>query len=501
MADRIKIATAIPIKNSKFNIPTRATTTIDTATQTSVGANSFVFDHTTYKFQNTFQRGDTLVLGPSTVTTYAGKTETVTIESITAATGNVSVNIREQAVNSYADGDPVVGYGSKLAAGWFLSNTTEVSAGVTQIRPDGIKPPGGGYLDNYGQKIIFDPDTSPVFDWFESDFDSNPFIGLEGVYCRLGLRYKTDITIGSGAPPGTRFYCEVHDQSQSGFDGRFLVQTISTSDAVTWTEFASSSFPIAADMSGWASGSYSAIGNGKILLVFASKDDTDSLTVWIDDTYLEHAQPIATEATILDTFLLTSSSGFRVEDNSGFSVSDSIILLGEVNPATGSNYRGKFEGTVSSVGTDGQIMGVTLTSPPSISSFMPSGSLVRKKNNGYYEIPDFPTMGSTQWQRVSASKFSRDAGMNLRSFNPFGNGDITEKYMVQMNYDNVSTTILDNLIKFLNWQDNGHFVNIHLGDNFPELPRKFLTGRMSITNVKHNIWDTQKTSFTISVME
>lgn len=140
-----KLSIADPsIYNNSFRVPTRLKSTLSGSL--SVGASSIVITATTWGIYATV--GDYLLIGPSTNSSYLGKTELIQVSSISSGTITSLTNT----VNAYASGDSIECIGTRLAAGWNLYNDfSMVATGIYQFKNDTTKI--GFDVDNAQQRL------------------------------------------------------------------------------------------------------------------------------------------------------------------------------------------------------------------------------------------------------------------------------------------------------------------------------------------------------------
>lgn len=87
----------------------------------------------------------------------------------------------------------------------------------------------------------------------------------------------------------------------------------------------------------------------------------------------------------------------------------------------------------------------------------------------------------------------------VKKFSPSGYGDRSKRYAVRLQFSNVDEDFFNKLMVIYNWQERGYRVNLHLMDNFPDLPVPFIQGFMELTDIKKTIWDRSRISFTLAI--
>jgi len=110
--------------------------------------------------------------------------------------------------------------------------------------------------------------------------------------------------------------------------------------------------------------------------------------------------------------------------------------------------------------------------------------------SGVYDIPDYPDVNVV----IKPSKVLRN----------YGDGDFfeIEKYDISMQFSNVDKTTYVELQKFLNWQEQGDMLVLHLEEPYTDSYPSALYGTMSLGGmVTKEIWNPDKCTFTLKFLE
>ncbi len=492
--DAWEMAVAVPIKNHKFRYGQFKGTTL--ASAATAGNSTLIVNQTSPVISDIVRRGDSIIIGESSNSSYEGKTETKSIKSVSSNT----ITLNSAISNSYSSGDTVRVYGSKLSGGWDVDDF---------VNPKGIKSYAGQYsggkVDNYAQQLQFNFESadfssgSRFFGDFQYNFSSNPFI--EATNYRAGIILKSygrnisgNCGIAVTVSDGTRYDPTGDIHFISGFG--------STVDNSSWTEITTENMSdlrhTALELSG--------ASNGYINVYVRAENKYDFVNMFLDDIYLEHAHGSSaiTEASEI-LRAETKINVLDVLDTSGFTAGDSIIVVAKDNNYLGKTTIQKVEGTTTLVcgGIDWwtwdssnnqhQILGIIPLTIPLESAY------VQKMNKGYYTFTEYPLRSSLAISVLENYSMSTSASNVVRMYYPTSDGDKSYRMKISCRFENVPETMWKKLMYFLNWQRRGSLLNLHpKWDDVPPV----MTGFMTISNItKSEHWDLTYRSFNFEFEE
>jgi hypothetical protein len=470
MSVYFKIAKAVNIPNYKFDQPIFISAQLTLAAASganSLSTNAVAPTYSQVKSHFAWKRGDVL-----TLTTAAGATEQVIVQRAIAhpSLSDTSIVLQGTLSNSYAIGDTVYGYGTGWPHGW-EHPSARAGFSYTSLEPT-HRGEGSDYsfrcnnLSTSSWAEIKMADTFPTNHWEE--------------YCiyRTGM-----ISRGRFNPEdASMIYIKLSD-------GRASIPSykISDEDHYAWTEYDSSVFVSTDDMSSFTDYGYIAI------MFYASS----SIEAWIDSIYLEHARGLVPTAELsYDTPVVTTTSMFfRIDPvNAAEFTAGSLATIRGWNSARSSILSSTV--MIGGIGTGADAGYVQVTGIPTGNTWA-AGTRLEEKNNGYYTFTEYPEM-TTSWKKVVPITKQRTSGNNLKWANTSGWGDRATKYGLEMRFDNVAYTFYQKMRRCEEWCERGGLLNIHeLSENFPELEFDWLQGKLEIHDFRHNIWDRERSSFTL----
>lgn len=474
---------AFPLDNYKFNYPTFFTATL--YADVAVGASLIYLDAvsptaTEVKLTTFLKRGDTITL-TSSDTTYNGYVEQAVVEKIESAT-HVKVYLKEPLTYAYDSGDSVKGYGSGMPEGWIQG-----SANIDRLYHTTIKPPDGGYADDYAFYSLCSQ-TGGGEAWIaHRDFELDHW--KEYCWYRMGCMYKAYLTgstttLKLGAYDGLGVY-------------RYSFKP--TTDN-TWAE-ATFKFITDENLSKYVDQQSvrTRLGNASLHMVV---DSTAYSYAWstFDDVYIEHIRGIAPIGQSL-TDIQVQAGGYpvyvRVANPDDFT-SGSIVSVWGLSGTT--------EGqTIASQGRIDSISGNSLTiSGLTASTKWASGAMIEESNDGYWTFTEYPDVDGVSWEQISTTSSQRTSNGGLKLFNSSGWGERSSRVQINMNFTDVSYTFYRKLKKFEDACKRGELLNLHqdiTSHDLPELRSPFFQGFMSLSGFKHNIWNRQLVSFQLAFQE
>lgn len=480
-----RMGVSVPVPNFRFKHPYRWSSTFNsaaTAGSTTLLPNTYTppYGSTATNCDKYFQNGDKIILGPSTNSSYSGKTEVVTVRKISGNT----ITTESAIANSYLSGDPIGGEGTLCPQGWFPN--------YNLILPKGIYHPDGGKSDDYVMKLFLSATGSVP--WMRCPFNYQPF--KNSLYYQVGCYYKSDV-VATGetdfrAPLGALIgVCDGIVNNETWISG-----TTGNNPSLTWAEYTQifATQPDCVEQ-------YTL--QPHIRTVISMYGASGELTLWLDDFYIQHSDPTDVKTEILDDGGAYGINSYRVVSTSNFSVDDIVLVSGINNNTSGYVNR---NGAVTSVpvGDRVQLEGKIINIEGSnivvaLSGFISidAGGTIRKKGNCYYQFTEYPELNSVQVQKVSQFNHSFKGG-KLIGNSPYGDAAKLEAYKIQMSFPHVSTTFLSNLKKYILEQEKGNYLIFHLRDNLTQLSHPFLIGFMDINGEKHDYWDNNYVSFNLT---
>ena len=496
VTDPWQMAVALPIRNNKFRYYTQKGTTLNGAVTT--GASTATIDDTDPDMDEIAQKGDSVVFGPSTNSSYIGKAETKIISSLTSTVITPIATM----TNSYADGDGVRVFGTKLAGGWLISYTADSGTISEQTAyPKSIVPFTGSYaggkIDNYCQHIIFDfsdvnfKDVGPrAWANLYNNFNSNPF--LELIHYRAGMIYKS---YGKNVSGQAAICISLSDGKRN-----FATGFTTTLNSEEFTELTTGTGvaiqPSTIDLSNASAGNIKIFGRGYGI--------DDYVSLFIDTVYAEHAHG-TTPITQLEEEL--SSTGqpvyaLNVTDTTDFTVGERIFVVDKVNSQYGIGVLGSVTTNAMNF-TDMMLFyklsGSTYTEYELPESDISAGVRVQQANDGYYEFTETADRNSIRFDIINDESTSRLADGSLNFAYPSSDADRGDRFILYARFSNVPETMWQKLMVLYRWQKRGNFLNLHPQLN--DLPPT-MTGIMRISNItKSDHWDLTYRSFDFTFEE
>lgn len=454
--DFLQFGVAVPIINPKFRIPTYYTSSI-----VGVDASNNIIVSDEYSdVDNIFQVGDRI-----TVTNSSGSQSENLVISAISDNGDSTTDITcgsAPTILSVGGGGSIAGKGSKLAAGWARTNT-----GTQRIRPLGIRPYGADQRDNYGQ--VFkqgsqQSGTSGIGQPIDKD-DLENF-----TYYRFGGMFKHDLDQNAGDTP--LFYWDMSDGV-----GFLPIKTIGTAanDVLSWTRISFDSNPV---LTRKVTGSPI-----QRFLLNMRGTQFNKGTVFIDEIFLEHARGT------------TSISRIKRVNTVGGPDTRTIAIYGVIGSSPGQFNISAGDSVVVNDGTNYTVLTVTVAQSGQ-SSFVAQvvdgtytalvqDSEVQVKNDGYFQLQEYPVFGSVSYEKIGTLKTGMTADNAGYLFNPVSDGDRTGRWIFSCSFSLVSQINFDKLRVLLDWQNMGNMINFHpFIDDLPNV----MTGRLSIRNPRKPHW-------------
>lgn len=279
MAFKMGVSPSIPIKNNSFREGTYKTTTVaaggySSTTTLNVAAIA-------PELRQILRTGDYIQIGPSTTSGNIGKSEYAIVNTPTSTT---AISLQSALAYDYSEGDDVTFIGSRLAGGWSLSSNDKAV-----LQPDGLfywadqsgTTKWWGFSDNFAQKMIYYNNAS----WVRQTLGD---VIIPNQVYRVGcfVMGNASVSMWGGSPTSSdKFRMQMSDGSTTT---NYEIKN-GTQEIVAWTEY---------------SNTYTASASpttATILFEYIESAAT-SLTVFIDDVYLEHAADTDDEANGVYTF-------------------------------------------------------------------------------------------------------------------------------------------------------------------------------------------------------
>ena len=504
ITDFWELAVAVPIRNHKFRIGTGVGTTLTSVSESGGGSLNVVNTNSLYSINSIdliARKDDSVIVGPSSNSSYEGKSETRQIGTGTTPT---YMDLQTDLTNAYAIGDSVRILGTALAGGWYVYNPNDASIEV--VTPKSINPHvgeySGGKIDDYAQHLVFDftnatnvSDGNVWYGNFVYYFDSNPF--LEGVHYRAGAVYKS---YGKNVSGG----CEI---GLKPFDGKRQICAGGTSTIhnVDWTELTTGN-----SLTSFSTIDFTGAGTAYMMVFVQAKNPNDYVSMFLDDIYLEHAHK-TTAITELTEEIAGGAQVYNlnVADASNFDTGATVVVIDQIN-----NIKGV--GTINSISEDYKsislanmmkfeyLNGVTATSYTVYGEGEPYatvaiGTRVQQANEGYYQLTEYPVRSSLAVDIIDQSIQSILADSTAKIYYPMSEGDKGTRYKIRCRFENVPATMWEKLMTLYRWQKKGNLLNFHgKWDDIPPV----MTGFMTISNVsKALMWDLTYRSFNFEFEE
>jgi hypothetical protein len=118
---------------------------------------------------------------------------------------------------------------------------------------------------------------------------------------------------------------------------------------------------------------------------------------------------------------------------------------------------------------------------------------------GVYTFTEYPEFGSIQWERIDSFRRVQLRNLATKIYDSSGTSGKQYLHKISAQFDNVSEDFYENLIELMNYQLDGNFLVLHQ-DSVPKITPT-LYGIMSITGLKHNMFDLSRVSFTLTFEE
>lgn len=484
------MAIAYPLNNYKFNYPTYFTATL--YADVAVGASLIYLDAvsptaTEVKLTTFLKRGDTITL-TSTDTTYNGYTEQAVVEKVETAT-HVKVYLKEPLTYAYDSGDSVRGYGSGMPEDWIQG-----SGNIDRLYHTTIKPPDGGYADNYAFYSLCSQSGGGEAWIAHRDFELDHW--KEYCWYRMGCMYKAYLTgstttLKLGAYDGLGVYRY-----------SFKPTTSNTWAEVNFNFLSDDNLSIYLDQQ--QNRGVDGSGNPRLgnVSLHMAVDPAAYSYAWstFDDVYLEHIRGIAPIGQCL-TDIQVQAGGYpvyvRVSNPSDFTVGSIVSVWGLSGTTEGLIVAS--QGRIDSISSDSlTISGLTAGTK------WASGAMIEEFNTGCWTFTEYPDVDGVSWEPVSSTSVQRTSNNGLKLFNTSGWGERPTRVQINMNFTDVSYTFYRKMLKFEEACKRGELLNLHQDTtsfDLPELKQPFFQGFMTITGFKHNIWNRELTSFQVSFLE
>lgn len=511
------LAIAVPLVNHEFNQPTYFSATLTNAV--AVGAVTIYLTagsplyyipepvHGSLPLSTIIQRGDTLTL-TSTHTSYSGYTEQVEVDKVEAyGTGGVKLYLKESTSYAYLAGDSAKGYGSAFPENWTkMANSGKVVGGVSyaDFLHTTIKPPGGGYSDDYGfyflaSKINGTDNTIQTSFLQSQDFELPSF----NEYCwfREGMMMRAHVSGGNTQFSLGTFSRQAMTGYQSYIPSKYFKPTASN----TWEEI-TSVFRTAPVLSRYAAGTMIRTNRYGNISVGVYLDAALWSYAWacIDDFYMEHIRGVAPMSQSMSNITVSDSITpvyILVHNPTDFTVGRRISVWGRYNSGNAMEGEINFsQATITAISGNNLI--VTFDAAAAGYTWA-SGAMIEEQNQGYYTFEEYPDQ-NVSWDTISNVSMSRSTNNTLKMVNPSGWGERTTKVQVTMHFSNVSYTFYRKLRKFEDACKRGELLNLHQdlsSQDLPELKKPFVQGVLQLSGFNHEMWDRQRVSFNFNFME
>ena len=483
-----EMGVALPIRNHKFRYGTYKSSTLNgdvTAADTTV-----IIVNTDPNITNVAQRGDSISIGPSTDSSYTGKSETKEIDSISSNT----ITLTSAVSNTYDSGDAVRIYGTRLAGHW----TPNCDQGTTDniVLPKTIMADtgeySGGKVDDYSQRVVFDFSTADftandtVYAEFKYLFDAQPFLPL--LHYRAGVYAKM---FGRNISGDAHRALKLHDGIRSftyAYSKVYWLQ--SNLQWVHWnTGNNSLILPSTPNLAG--------ASNPHLNIYVGGRGVSDYMDMYFDDVYAEHAHE-TTPTTRLTYPIQTATPTYvlNVMRGSNFETGEKVLVFDQDNDTYGI-------GTITSASTDAIYMSdmmlfyelgtTTYTEYQEAQTEIPAGARVQQANAGYYEFTEYPLGNNLNIDLINPMTGLQVSDNSYRAYYSQADADRGDRFRVRCRFQNVTETFWQKIMVFYRWQKRGNLLNLH--PKWNDLP-PVMTGYMQINNItKNDHWDLTRRSF------
>ena len=469
-----KIGVVIPIKNHHFIQAHHWNSALNSAVasgSSSITVNNYVprSDAGGITTDRILQKGNRIILGPSTATSYESKTESIIVKKVSSNT----IYLESNTINGYNSGDVISGEGTLCPGGWF-----PVNGSLSML---GIKQPDYGKSDEYALKFS---SRSTANYYVRTHFEYQPF--LNSMYYKLGYYYKTNLIPYSSDPFDIYGFGGVRDgisTHESAFSRNISVREWTENTRIFYTN-------------AMVEEQYS--GNITTQFGIVRNSGNVKMTIWIDDVYLEHADPSDTKTEILEELYTTGGlTSIAVNSVSGFSIGDYVLISGIVPSredypsgfTVSAGDRAQVQGTISSVESSSNELVVNLNSSLVVSA----NSIVRKKSDCEYTFASEPD--NIKNQRITTFKTQITSGQ-LKGYK--ATGEHEEFHQISMMFNIVPISFYQTLERYIRYQEDGNMLILHLEGIIPEIDRPFLLGYAQISQSVKDFWDVNYCSFNLS---
>ena len=441
--DNYQFGVAHEIKNHKFRRPTLFVSTIIEDPSTDTLRINNPLDNT----NKIVQVGDKLNASNS-----SGQAENKTIIALEDFDETqTDIQVDSNFSLTYALLDPVIIKGTRLASGWVRDGSDGED---TLVNPLTIQPFGGGASDDYAQ-VLRTGAAQVTAKGIEQVLADLPAFR----YYRIGLKWKADFDNFSGLLPTISIVLMN--------SGEFNIVDISSTDQFTWARFAQSSptfigKPVA--------------GSNKIVIRIGFLNALDSVTYYIDDIFLEHAQGIEGASRVKKVINAGGGSyGITIFGEIGTAIDQFNVVAGdEIAVDDGTNFA-----RLSVTSASGSVVQATIFT--GTSSAIAADSRIQKKSDGFFTLTDTPVMESISYDKIRTDRFSQLSDGSLKNFDPMSEGHKGERWRFSCRFLGISQANFDGMQKLLRHQQNGSLISFH---PFIDAMPHVLVGKLFITNYK-----------------
>ena len=279
-----KMGVAVPILNNSFRYGPRIYAELGEVFPAGggaafpVGTSSFRYDNDTGSdighsdgLIKYLRARDRIRIGPSTSSGYEGAYEEFKLTSVTST----DLVVSSPSTVAFERNDLIVGVGSKSAAGWNMTLSTDLSMGGITSHSHRELTDMEGYYDKFSLQFRSDSSTSVYYYFPIEEY-------IKNIYYRMGFYYQfyESSTATISAVAGTSA-------------GAFLQETVATSSVSSWTAFnsaaaqAPNSYPTTfyVEVTGGIVSGYSIINIDDVYLEHATHTDDESSGVYTFDSY------------------------------------------------------------------------------------------------------------------------------------------------------------------------------------------------------------------------
>ena len=260
---KMQLAVAVPIVNNSFRLPTLFNCLINNGAGYAAGTSVFNIDGGSPSTPDLFlAAGDSITLGPSTDTSDSGKTENLTVASVTST----AITTNENSTIAVDDNDAISAIGNLCPGGWTPSGL--VLSEIYSLGGGNRGVIGSGYFDNYRVKFSVDNDN----EYLRQNISVRWLLNSATAYYRAGCFYKV------GSVTGSFVSTEGIMMRVYGGASSKLFDQIAAAAQSSWTEYTSSAFL-----------ANNATGTPYIQLEFSETGGETMTDIEVDDIFLEHA--------------------------------------------------------------------------------------------------------------------------------------------------------------------------------------------------------------------